>query len=603
MANADAAFSGLALAKETGIIITGRLKYIPVIFAEATPEQVAELAKNQDIKKITFDGMMHALEPTTGSFLEPDEELWIQMTESLVLINAQAAWSDGWRGQGIKMAVLDTGIWEAHPWLVGKTVGRWSGYGDNPATPIHPHGTHCAGICTKVAPEAKLLNIKVLSDQGSGSFATIMQGIETAADLGANIMSMSFGALIPVCGDNDPFDDLIKTLSANIIFCCAAGNSGPWIGTIDYPGSSRSVICCGAVDKSKVIADFSGRGPSKCAEIKPDAVAPGVAIVSSIPPDQTASYNGTSMATPMFAGMFACVRSKGFISVRSDLEKLLEASIPHSAKNNIYGYGLIDVKAACDYLETVPEPPAPPTPSPQTGDTHYTNYSLVRKRAAQISSTLTNDDLDVFIRAAEGLIDTIMKDNFRENFNPATHGLIRETCEAMAAYSALAYDITQFSANPQAALEADMLNNVIERNFELLKDPRTVQILKSLPHLSPSSTSYADYSLVRKRIARISTALTDADISEFIFQAEGIIDSIMKESFRDNSGGSFKPSQHGLIQETCEAMAAYSCINYDVTQFASVSQASLAANLLWKIIERNFELLRDPRNIAQMKAM
>jgi len=598
MEKANLSMASKKFTKDIGIKITGRSKYIPVIYAEVTPDQIKELTKDPNIRKVCLDGIMHIIDSSPFYFEELDESAHISVENSISLIKADLAWADGYKGQGIKMAVLDTGIWEAHPWLTGKTVDRWTGYGDDPTIPVNSHGTHVAGICSKIAPEAELLNIKVINDAGSGYFSTIFDGIEAAADFGANIINMSLGADIQYCVDGDPFDDLIKFLSDTIIFCCAAGNSGPSPWTIAYPGSSRSVICCGAVDKSGVIAYFSGRGLSFCSEVKPDCVSPGVAITSSIPPDKTASYNGTSMSTPMMTGMFACVRSKGFIAVRSDLELLLIASIS-ATKDNTYGYGLINVKAACDYI-TVDEPEEPtPPPSAPLGDSVYTGYNLVRKRVSNISSSLEDDDITAFIIQAEGIIDTMMKESFKESFNITKHGLIRSTCEAMAAYACITYDVTQFSANPQAALSADLLYNIIERNIIILSDETCVKFMKNLPAVDSSSSVYANYSLVRKRMSRISSALTDSDLMAFIQQAEGLLDVVMKESFRET----FNPNKHGLIQETCEAMAAYDCIAYDVSQFTSVSQAALAANLLWSLIEKNTKLLSDKRNIEIMKVI
>ncbi len=602
MEKADDAFSSKLMEKKIGIKITGKLKYSPLIFAEATMEQIAELVKNPAIKQITFDKEIKVKGNQVTDFEELDENLFVQITDALIMIHAQEAWADGWKGQGIKMAVCDTGIWEAHPWLVGKTVARWTGYGDD-AQDRANHGTHVAGICSSVAPEAKLINCKVLNDSGSGSFSTVLSGMEAAKDLGAHVINLSLGAAFPYCPDGDPTDNAIRAIAETVIICCAAGNSGPVSRTIDYPGASKGVVTIGAVDKSNVIAWFSGRGPNYCnpPDVKPDCVAPGVGIVSSIPPDQTAAYNGTSMATPMVTGMMAILKSKKstFVS-RTEIETMLQNSCQTTDKGNVLGYGLINIKTAADYLSP-PAPVEPPTPSPDLPSltSVYTNYTRVRKKIANISSSLTNADIVVFIKQAEGFADAVMKESFKDRFDPTVHGLIREFCEAMAAYDCLTYDISQFASNPQAALTADMLHNIIERDIELLRDPRTVQAMKEMKVRTPDLTTYANFVLARKRIARISTAITDADITEFLMQAESIIDAVMKESFRDN----FDSSKHGLIQETCETMAAYAVMNYDISQLASVSQAAETANLLWKLIDRNLELLKDPRIVNAMKAM
>lgn len=280
-------------------------------------------------------------------FEELSTELHTQMTESIDIVNARDVWAKGFTGKGIKIAIVDTGIYEAHPWLAGKVIARWSAYNDDAQDRVK-HGTHVAGIASAIAKDAQLINIKVLDDNGDGTFSAIMQGLEKAADLGADVINMSLGGVFEMCFDGHPLEVLLNAISQKAVICVAAGNSGPGAQTIAYPGASRYVIAVGAVDKEKNIAYFSSRGASWCNEIRPDISAPGVGIVSSIPPNETAAYSGTSMAAPMLSGAMAIIRQKAFFSDRKMIENILRSA--GGQKNNDMGWGVIDISKALDAI-------------------------------------------------------------------------------------------------------------------------------------------------------------------------------------------------------------------------------------------------------------
>jgi len=167
-----------------------------------------------------------------------------------------------------------------------------------------------------VAPRAQLWNVKVLNQWGYGYESWIINGINFAS-LGsdgvpetgdeADVISMSLGG-----GPSDGTDPMSQAVNLavdrNVVVVVAAGNEGPYLFTIASPGVAEKAITVGATDKADTLADFSSRGPTIDLRVKPDILAPGVDITSSVPGEGYESWSGTSMATPHVAGAAALLR-------------------------------------------------------------------------------------------------------------------------------------------------------------------------------------------------------------------------------------------------------------------------------------------------------
>ncbi|TDC47395.1 serine protease, partial [Jiangella ureilytica] len=260
------------------------------------------------------------------------ERIWLDrpveavLDESVAQVGAPEAWAAGYDGEGVTVAVLDTGIDPEHPDLADRIVGSRSFVPGEEVTDGHGHGTHVAstvlgsgagsgGRYTGVAPGARLLVGKVLGDGGSGSSTGIIDGMEWAVEQGARVVSMSLGG-DPTDG-TDPMSSAVNRLSAEsgALFVIAAGNAGPEAGTVAAPGAADSALTVAAVDKQDALAGFSSRGPRVGdAATKPDIAAPGVAIAAARAAgtglgqpvdDLYTAANGTSMATPHVAGAAA----------------------------------------------------------------------------------------------------------------------------------------------------------------------------------------------------------------------------------------------------------------------------------------------------------
>lgn len=240
-------------------------------------------------------------------------------------IGAPAVWQQiGTTGQGVAIAVVDTGVYYRHPDLGAgfgpdkKVIGGYD-FVNNDADPDddNGHGTHVAGIAaangqTKgVAPGATLLAVKVLDARGSGMESNIIAGVEWAVANGADVINMSLGG----AGTPDsPLSQAVDHASeAGVLVVVAAGNTGGY-QTVGSPASARTALTVGADDQNSLITPFSSRGPAAFTlQIKPEVVAPGFGIVSTVPlagteishPSGYASLNGTSMAAPHAAGAAA----------------------------------------------------------------------------------------------------------------------------------------------------------------------------------------------------------------------------------------------------------------------------------------------------------
>ncbi len=253
------------------------------------------------------------------------------LATAIAMTGASIAQSElGFTGAGIKVAVLDTGVDLKHPALAGHLLPGWdfvdndndpSEVGDQLTGP-YGHGTHVAGLVSLVAPDAKIIPIRVLDKRGMGNiwvlaealaFAVNPDGDPKTAD-GADVINLSLSTLRETrlissllkkaCG-GDSGDDKDFPISVNpyLVVVAAAGNGGD--DTRQYPAAENvdGLIAVGATTVDDTLASFSSRGSWV------QVAAPGQAILSTVPNGQYATWSGTSMAAPLVAGEAALVRA------------------------------------------------------------------------------------------------------------------------------------------------------------------------------------------------------------------------------------------------------------------------------------------------------
>ncbi|WP_168211431.1 S8 family peptidase [Actinosynnema sp. ALI-1.44] len=335
----------------------------------AAPVRIAG-AKNLaavNASALTVDKSGSAWPSLTGAGVKKvwlDTKRKASLDRSTAQIGATAAWQAGYTGQGVKVAVLDTGVDETHPDLAGREIAQRNfsdspdnadrvGHGTHVASTIAGTGAKSGGKYKGVAHGADVLDGKVLDDEGYGYDSTIIAGMQWAVEQGAKIVNLSLGGTdTPAV---DPLEEAVNSLSAKYgtLFVIAAGNSGD-DETIASPGSADAALTVGAVDRDDTLAPFSSRGPRTGDQaIKPDITAPGVGIVaaksthSGATPveDGYLAASGTSMATPHVAGSAALTAQVHPEWTGEQIKAALTASAkPNPGLNAFHqGSGRVDV--------------------------------------------------------------------------------------------------------------------------------------------------------------------------------------------------------------------------------------------------------------------
>jgi subtilisin family serine protease len=243
-------------------------------------------------------------------------------------------------GRGVKIAVIDTGCDYNHPDLKSNLLQGFNAIDGGDYIDNNGHGTHVAGTIAAsnnnigvvgVAPDAKIIPVKSMGDNGEGSLKSIVNGILWSVEQNVDIITMSIGSP----RSEISLEKAIKyAASKNIAIFCAAGNMGN-SHDLMYPAQYTEVISIGAIDEHLNMANFSCYG----AEL--DFLAPGVDILSTVPKSGYARMSGTSMSNPFAVGCAALtISSVGDRLSVDNLKKLLKES---SKKiNNIqYASGII----------------------------------------------------------------------------------------------------------------------------------------------------------------------------------------------------------------------------------------------------------------------
>lgn len=301
-----------------------------------------------------------------------DAKVQALLGTSVGVVGAPAVWGtpDGAgnavTGQGITIAIIDTGIDYRHPDLGGclgsdcKVIGGFDFVNDD-EDPLddNGHGTHVAGIAAAkggvrgVAPDAHLLAYKVLDQSGSGSSSDVIAGIERAVDPdgdpltddAVDVINMSLGSGETSTGPTALAAN--RAMDAGVVVVAAAGNNGSY-RSVGSPGVAERIVTVGAADNHGQIAGFSSRGPVEDRDFaKPEIVAPGVNIRSTWPDGDYHVLSGTSMATPHVAGAAALLRQLHPTLDTQEIKALLVNNARDLGRDVFtQGAGMLDVAAA-----------------------------------------------------------------------------------------------------------------------------------------------------------------------------------------------------------------------------------------------------------------
>ena len=303
-------------------------------------------------------------------------------------IGAGTVHDGGKYGEGVKVAIVDTGIDCTHPDLDGNCMGGVDFVNDdNDPSDDNGHGTHVAGTIgaedngngvVGVAPKASLYALKVLNAGGGGYWSDIIAAIEWAVDNGIQVTNNSYGSGgHPGTIVEAAFD---RAYAQGVLHIAAAGNSGSCAGTennVGYPARFASVVAVAATNALDDRACFSSTGPGV------EIAAPGVSINSSWIGGGYARLSGTSMASPHVAGVAALVIASGVDSNEDVRRQLIDTTddLGAAGRDTHFGYGLVDANDA-----VVPGNASPQvTITSPTGNSRFDSDALI---------TLTGSGLD-----------------------------------------------------------------------------------------------------------------------------------------------------------------------------------------------------------------
>ena len=298
----------------------------------------------------------------------PNDTLYPDYQWNLSLIGMEQTWEINRGSSDVVVAIVDTGLDLGHPEFVGKVTDGYNVLdGSNVPEDDNGHGTHVAGIIAAKTNNAdgiagmswnsKLMPIKAIGADGSGSAVDIAEGIYWATDHGADVINLSVGnytssaALLEAC--RYAFD-------RNVVLVAASGNDDT--DQPSYPAAYDEVLCVAAVDHRRERADFSNFGDYV------DVAAPGVDIPSTYIYSDYAALSGTSMACPHVAALASLVRSaQPGMKNTEVMDHIRKSAVDLGAPGHdpLYGFGMIDAEQTIRKLKpvkrTVEEQDRPPS--------------------------------------------------------------------------------------------------------------------------------------------------------------------------------------------------------------------------------------------------
>lgn len=301
------------------------------------------------------------------------------------LPNIDKVWERGFTGKGQKIVVIDSGI-HPHPDLKDKVV-EWVDFSRQKKKKMvddYGHGTNVAGVAAGtgaksdgeikgIAPEAELVGLRITTV--AEAIKALQWTIENKDELGLKVVNMSLGEVARRGHKFDPWSQAVKKATeAGLVVVVAAGNEGPNAGSISTPGIHPSAITVGAYDtkgtpetEDDTVWRKSSQGPTIDGLLKPDVLAPGVAIYGPLAPgssldepalphrgDDYFAISGTSQATPMIAGLAAILLEANPSLTADGLKAIMrQASYdapvhPATGEVTADGAGLVDAEKALD---------------------------------------------------------------------------------------------------------------------------------------------------------------------------------------------------------------------------------------------------------------
>ena len=336
--------------------------YIVEVPAGEEADYRARLLQSDDVLFVDYNYYITIAEPLP---LVPDDTDWAAQYGPRA-VRADYAWNITTGSPGIIIAVVDTGLDRSHPEFAGRLA---QGYdfvqGDTIPQDEHGHGTHVAGIAAATGDnargvagmdwQAKIMAVRVLDKNGSGTLANTASGIIWAADHGADVINLSLS------GPSFPSPTILEDATfyaykKGVVVAAAAGNYGST--PVTYPARYPWVIAVGMTDASNTRRSESNYGSDL------DLMAPGYSILSTMPGGY-GYKSGTSMSTPFVSGAAALLLTDAKFNTPDRIyEALTQTALDLGAagRDDYYGYGLLQLDGALAYTPTS-TPPVEPVPT------------------------------------------------------------------------------------------------------------------------------------------------------------------------------------------------------------------------------------------------
>lgn len=364
------------------------------LFGSASQNHIKAIANLPFVLSVYYDEPVARFNSVELPLLPPisisENDINIPITDSAQYIGANKMHDEGFKGNGIKVAVIDTGVNREHPMLkdtISKfvNIAKENGSTNAEKDDGNGHGTHVATtiagrnviINSKVlnrkvrlqgvAPEAEIIAIKVLDDNGSGKTSWVIEGIAKAVELGADVINMSLGTSFDNAGLSPDCMAVNKVVFEQKIICVVAAGNSFVNFSIGSPGSAIGSLTVGSnaliTPSAGIVSTFSSKGTISDGRIKPDISAPGgnmmniketiysgtSGALARLAGERYIGIMGTSMATPHVSGCLALLFQAGVPRDRVYIENLLANTAMFSHLKDINtGWGMINVKAAYD---------------------------------------------------------------------------------------------------------------------------------------------------------------------------------------------------------------------------------------------------------------
>ncbi len=335
--------------------------------------------------------------------MTPNDPWFANWQYALKQVSCPAAWSVSTGNPAVIVAILDSGIYSAHPDLQGKIVAGYNAVNNNSdLTDVTGHGTLVSGVVgadsnngvgvASVAWNCMIMPIRVSDSTGTATYSAIATGLQWAADHGAKVANLSFDLL----SGNSTMDTALKYFrSKGGLVTVSAGN----YGTNTNQAADPYMVTVSAVSSTDLLTNYSSWGSNV------DVSAPGT-VYSTTSSGGYSSVSGTSFAAPMVAGEAALIWSANPTLTNDQVEQIIEQSaddLGSAGWDMYYGYGRINVARALQLAESTP---ASDTTAPAVAFAQPTNGSTLSGFATVTANATDNVQVDHVTFAVNGVAVT-----------------------------------------------------------------------------------------------------------------------------------------------------------------------------------------------------